>query len=46
MYGSILLDLIFRGLRELKKDIAIAFIDATIDLNKQKYNVQILYIDI
>ena len=32
---SILLDLIFRELRELKKDIAIAFMDATIDLNKR-----------
>ena len=34
-YRSILLDLIFRGLRELKKDIAIAFMDSTIDLNKR-----------
>ena len=32
---SSLLDLIFRELRELKKNIAIAFMDATIDLNKR-----------
>ena len=32
-YRSILLDLIFR---ELKKDIDVAFMDATIDLKKKK----------
>ena len=32
---SILLDFMFRELRELQKDIAFAFTDATIDLNKR-----------
>ena len=37
------LDLIFHELRKLKKDLAIAFMDATIDLNKRIQFANSLY---